>query len=338
MSNTTTKVLNTLFNPFTDDIVLPRGASDKQRMLIHVAGLISGYGTSAYMLKRIANAIREDNTERTEELSKSYGQARMPAFSPDLSTRDKVTEKKIEEAGYLKNASESVGSTIQRVTLAPKGIYDVLSRDMNPTHLALAVAAAVGGTYGGYRLASSSDAEEDKEKIDERLAKKKQMFDKLVAQEYNRLRTKSAGEILTSEVPASKKPGILGGTFNALNALYALWAVAGLSLGYAGMKDYMDDNDPSRKRQKELKAIRRRMAMAKGAPTLLQVQDLPEQAQEAAGKPVPKRKPKSVPIEAPVRRTTLAPKAVEDVPSAKAPSKDIPTDPQDPYAALLQGD
>lgn len=330
----TRRVLNTLFNPFSDNTVSPAGSSYDQRAMLHAMGLILGWGTVGYAGTRVAARLKDSDyykDKAKEEEDAAYRSAR----SPNLVS-----------SARRKTASEGLDTAARAFTSADTPKYQ----------LALALAATLAGMYGGHRIASTVEADNKNQELAtgrqdaaaryERLLKKayKDSRSEKLASEYDfdfdqvmqvidellPVFDKEADGSTLGDMDKANRSGMnvgFGGVMDAGVRAYAIYAAALLTLGYVGGRKYFESKSPERAREKELKELKRRLARTEGSQPIMTLADLPEgfARPNPAGKTPPNRK-RAVHIEAPIHREQLPP---------VVKTSGTPVDRKDPYASIL---
>lgn len=317
-SDYSTKVVNTLFNPFEHtNILSPTNATPFRKGVYHAGALAAGYGMLGFALRKLIQ--EKDKAGFTEDAEKlrQYANAKYPIVSMGAKPPSLAEERKRRELGVVskedyrelemvdKEAGEgaipAAGETAgprsglwSLLTKSPLGTpaRDAISANQHTTAPALALAAAVLGTAGGWQLADYVADRQRREKLKADIEAKNNKINKLVHSEFARTRglNKSAKQRSASDYFAGKETpgesasplGALGagltnpaGAARGMEALGWVVAAASLALGYTAGKTHMDTNDPARQRMKELKQIARDHARVKGAPILMDVSDLP---------------------------------------------------------------
>jgi hypothetical protein len=147
---------------------------------------------------------------------------------------------------------------------------------------ALAIAAALAAGYGGYRLADRKIDRDEQREIDDQTAKDENKIDQLLYQEYVRSRgldkvakeRGSVGGIKLIE-PRPRSEAYLGSSnyspgwdkiTSTTASIYGVVALGLMALSHKAARNYMDSNDPSRQRMKELRSALSEKGKVRGAP------------------------------------------------------------------------
>jgi hypothetical protein len=323
MSSNTQKYFNLFFNPFAaGNIPLSSGDTTTSKALKHGAGLAIGYGTLGALAKYISHLRQQAVEAKTTEEMKNYINARNPILSLDASTRDVKKEEKLKELG----AEETSDLIMKQATEA----WDTLSdKTTSRFHPAVALAALLAGTYGGWKLTDSIINDNKKDELNNSISDTENTIDKLLYEEYKRTRglNKTAAEAIHSisgylpgNVPRTEMNS-LGDYINPSNigraslSLYILAALGIAGLSYKSAKGYMDNKDPNRQRLKELNTIMQDITRVKGVPKFTDLSYIDEELEKDK-----KKKQSVVPL------------------GRREEAKKIPAplvDDTDPYAKLL---
>jgi len=285
-----TKTLNTFFNPFEwDNILKLRGQSESDAALMHGASLTVGLGAAAALARSLS---RKGEGNRENEI-RAWSNARYPVMSIDNSLRDSAKEEKIRSAGSrgqiedlpeLNKTSKDDGnkadqSFTQILPSPTKVVGNIAGSNFSVDHPAVALAAAIAGLYGGYKLSDYSKDANRSEELDNKIKQKQNDIDKLVYQEYMRTRglEKAAVEKKYTYTDFDKSPTITGtmttepirGLRRFFGTGYSMWVLGAASLAYIYSKKYHDKNDPARSREKQLQEVARDRARQTDAPIML---------------------------------------------------------------------
>ena len=318
-------------------------------MLHHAGTLAIGYGTLGYVLRKLVQSQQKRNTQETVEKLRAFSAARNPTLSIDPYLNDTAQEKELESIGLpelpvLKAAEEDNSDLFAREF---GGTHD-------PAHLALAAAAAIASSYGGWRLADYSADRDRGEELDTHVSETKNMIDKMVFEEIKRTRGPQKAAALTAVCNLLEKEsqgmavddmrgrtkgsdydnhasgntdsggaagqGMLDVVLNPFRAIetgWWLWAAATFALSYAAAKRFGDNVDPNRKRLKEIEDIADERAKVYEAPVLLDESSFPPATASAGSAWSPNsRSTAGVPVQGVKTKT--------------------PVDATDPYASILQ--
>jgi hypothetical protein len=378
-ANDVKKYLNLFFNPF-EYKNLPKTPTETsgQTALKHAGGLALGAGSLGLLLRYIKKA--KDDAERTanSDKMKAYLAAKNPILSMDKSKRDKKKEEKLRRLGaetvnteseLLKRASEilkesyesphGTGANANTLYKAWKGttkqLGKISDKDVHPAHMAAAIIAALAGGYGGYKLGERQVERRTQNKLDEEISDRENEIDKLLLEEYNRVRQKTASEgyctfeDLMTPFPTIEKEAMetalekmandatyedfttpteggsavaqaagdpVGTLGRGAASLYSLYAILTLAAGYKAARTYWDAKDPNRERIEQLKKVIDEKGKVKGTPSFIDLSPVEQQTQ---------RKPKKTSVEMQAKRDN------------KNPSSKTTVDESDPYAKLLEG-
>jgi hypothetical protein len=232
------KYLNLFLNPFEHQN-LPRSREDKSfsTSLKHAGGLALGFGTLGVLARKMQAAKEKAERKESQEKIKAYIQAKNPIISLDESTRDPVRERKLKELGVKGIDTELIKSAAVDPARNPK---------IHPSAQGLALLAALGGGYAGYRLADKKEDVELDAEIEERIAERENEIDRLLLEEYKRSRDK---------VASSDRYEGGQGIVNKTKSLYSLYAILAMAASYKAAKGHFDKKDPQRARMDELKKI-----------------------------------------------------------------------------------
>jgi hypothetical protein len=292
--------MNLLFNPLEHQN-LPRAEGDKSlsTALKHAGGLAVGMGTLGVLARKLQAAKEKAERKESDNKIKAYVQSKNPVLSLDDSTRDPVRERKLKELG-----TKGLDSTI----LKEAKVNPFSNPKVHAMAPGLAALAALGGAYGGYRLADNAEDKKLESEIDEDVAERENQIDKLLLQEYLRKREKVAS--------ADKQKG--QGLFNNVKSMYMLYALLTMAGGYKASRSFFDAKDPNRQRMKELKKVMEEKGRVEGTPQFADLSKLPEQT-------------------APTRKKQSSVEIQKKEESKNPGSRDVPVDQDDPYANLLGG-
>ena len=357
------RLLNTLFNPFArEDILYPPNSTPWTRAVYHAGGLAVGYGALGVVLRKLIQNQQKHKTQETMHKLRAFSAARNPTLSIDPNIDDEAQEKELENLGLPElpglKAAALFGDAEEPVTVVPgyrgsaaatavNPILNPIGREIrgkhDPAHLALAAAAVVAAGYAGWRLQDYINDRKTKAELEDRIAKTKNLVDRMVFKEVERTRglrkaaalsavsfclEKESQALSPGSFPSSdeKKHGLWGsatGLLNPLNAvrgletLWWVWAAAAFALSYGAARKFADKADPNRKRLKEIETLAEERSKVYEAPVLLDESSF-SSIPPLAGRP-----------ESSVSRTTAA------VPVEGIKTK-TPVDAMDPYASILR--
>ena len=237
------KYLNLFFNPFEyKDLPRTPTETDTQSALKHAGGLALGYGSLGLLARYIKKSKDEADRTPNSEKMKAYLAAKNPILSMDKSRRDLKREEKIKRIGaedvtteseLLKRASEIIKEAEEGVSGSPYGtgkndpmgdlwsggtsaLKKISDKDVHPSHMAAAVVAALVGGYGGYKVGERKIERNTQNKLDDEIAVRENEIDRLLLEEYKRLRHKTASqeyctyEDLMTPLPSLDKEAIEG--------------------------------------------------------------------------------------------------------------------------------
>jgi hypothetical protein len=314
-------VLKTFLHPgeYNDVLRIP-GQSPGAAAVTRAGALAVGLGAAAALARTMT---RPQEDEKRQEKMKAWAGARYPVMSIDPDLGDAAEEEKLRSAGIAKAArgDESVG---QKLISSPADwMGQIAGGDFSVQEPGLALAAALGGIYGGYKLSDYIHDSRRKSEMDEEVRKKRNEIDKMLYEEYMRTRglDKKAGFFDNAFSNARSLPGAIAedplrGPYRLAAAGYGIWGVLSLALAYKYSKGYHDKNDPARARVKQLQGVARERARQRHAPVMLEAGSLPdvEQGSKTVSQAPPKR-PAPITTSPGVNRT--------------------PSDPSDPLGSLL---
>lgn len=347
-NNTVKQYANLFFNPLEyDNLPVPAGTSPLAKALTHAGGLAVGYGGLGALARKLLEDKETEQAHSDTDRLKAYLAGKNNILSLDSSTRDSKSEDKLQETGAedLELTSEL---RKQANTADPNYIRSAIdqgtaafSEGVDPLHGAGAIAALLGGAYGGYKLMDNKiDTDKNKE-LKQEATEVENNVDKLLLEEYKRIRQKEASEeVATCEdimalgsfdktASSSVQDNLgAGGTqsggkdFSFTNAAVGaagLYGIAALALSYKLSRAHSDANDPNRQRMKVLQQLMDNKGRIQGTTTFTDMSKDKDLNMSQNSQP---SKTKTS-VELPRKPATAASK---DVPSA---------DPTDPYAALL---
>jgi hypothetical protein len=353
------RLLNTLFNPFArEDILYPPDSTPWTRAVYHAGGLAIGYGGLGVVLRKLVQTQQKSTTQETLQKLRAFSSARNPTVSIDPHLDDAEQEKELENLGlpelpHLKAAADPTsaipfyGGSAAATSVNP--ILNPLGRELrgkhDPAHLALAAAAVIAAGYGGWRLQDYINDRNTEEGIEDRIAKTKNLIDKMVFKEVERTRglrkaaafsavsfclEKESQGLSPDDLPSAdeKKHGLWGSARGVLNpfsgaalrgieTLWWVWAAAAFALSYGAARKFADKVDPNRKRLTEIESLAEDRSRVYEAPVLLDessfssIPPLASRPESSA-----QRVPAAVPVEGVKTKT--------------------PVDAMDPYASILQ--
>ena len=264
-----------------------------ERAVRHSAGIGMGFFALTLLAKQLIDKTHAHKHNQFQDKIKSFVDARYPVISPELSQTGGKREEELANLGVPtveelesldKNASdEDTPSKIREAfdkflnpiptdpskPLTVSNFADALgSRQIHPAHIAMTLAAALAGSYGGVKLGQKLSASSEESSLDKRIARARNDLDILLHAEYRRTRDldKTAKDNPYG-VEEDDRSRILKG-LSAIPKLYLLY-VAGIgALAYATSKKYMDMNDPNRARIKALQDIAKERARMNLAPQI----------------------------------------------------------------------
>ena len=335
---------NLLFNPLEyDNLPVPAGTSPGVKALTHAGGLAVGYGGLGMLARQLIKAKEDEQRTKNQDKIKAYLKGKNQILSLDSSTRDSKTEDKLQATGasdteLLSGLSKDAalddiftGTIDQGLAAASEGV--------EPLHGAGAIAAMLAGGYGGYKMMDNKIDTDLGEELEEGSIDTENNIDKLLLEEYKRVRQKEASQeeasladmmsLTYTEKEATQATwqdnlgasGTRSGSkdFKITNAMVgagSIYAIAAAAIAYNMSKNHADANDPRRRRMDALRQLMQNKGRIQGATTftdMSKTDDLSANAQ-------PSKKTNSIDMP---RKATSA-------------SKDIPSaDPTDPYAELL---
>ena len=341
------RVFNSFFNPLArEDILAPPNSTAQSRMLYHAGTLSLGYGGLGLVLRKMVRAQQKNETRKTVQKLRAFSAARNPTLSIDPYLDDEEQEKELENLGIPELPSLKAAGT-------DAGLPDKYAFDLETTpYLALTAAAVIASGYGGWRLSDYLEDRKREEKLDKGILKTKNMIDKMIFDEIERVRGPQKAAALSAVCQCLEKesqrnlslddlykahPGappakdyaggehifawttgfgnLLIHPLRAMETSWWVWAAATFAVSYAAAKRFGDKADPNRQRLKEVEDIAKERAKVTDAPVLLD---------ESSLTPVP-----SVSTESSNLRATAA------VPVQGVKTK-TPVDATDPYASILQ--
>ena len=266
---------NLLFNPFAfgkGDLPTTIDDTPTSKALKHAAGLAVGYGGLGMLMRYLKKIKDEADVTTTDTKMRDYIEAKNPILSLDPSTRDTKREQKERNIG--------VQRTVNDPTFSDKEASSKL-------HPALAIAAALGAGYGGYRLADRKIDKDEQKEIDEQTAQDENKIDQLLYQEYVR----SRGLDKTAEQKPWYAPTVPRGGSNPSNSahynpgtervgaatasIYGVIALGLMALSHKAARSYMDNNDASRQRMKQLQKALEEKGKVRGAPRFADLSSFP---------------------------------------------------------------
>ena len=283
------RVLNTFFNPLAFDRTLaPAGASPTRKALIHAGGLGIGYGGLAIVLRKLHKLKELETLGINSEISsdrKSYSEGKYPTFSIDPDEQDLEEEKELETRllGEGDKTAADDGSFSSGVAgFTGKALHDITSGKHDPAHLALATAAVFAASAGGWRLADYLEDTSRRDKLDKSIAETRNKLDKMIYDEYARVKGMGKQAAISAEEVEGTRPSIPRMMTDprrypdAIANFWWLWATFAFAFSYKAMRTYSDKQDPARSRMKDLKKVLGSRSKLKEAPVLLDASELPE--------------------------------------------------------------
>jgi hypothetical protein len=274
--------LNLLFNPFeTENIPKSPGDTKLTTALKHGAGLTVGYGGLAMVLRYLKDLKERSEVTTDTEKMRSYIEAKNPILSLDGSTRDAKRERKEKDIGVQEVTS------MPGISKTASAVGGMTSKDVSWMHPAIALAAMIGGGYGGYKLMDRKLDRQKNNEIQDEIEENENKIDKLLYEEYKRTRGldkmaytlgdaasdvkgRSNTEAATDAMFSPAKVGRMGAS------LYGIAALGLLTLAYKSSKDYMDENDPNRQRMSQLRKILDEKGKVRSAPKFADLSKLPK--------------------------------------------------------------
>ena len=297
LSENLRKTLNTFLNPFAlpeDVYQVTGGRRPLVDILGHAGGLALGYGAMGALLMAL---LKKRYPEGLPPGSvKSLTNVEYSPVSLDTDLEDTDQEKKEREMGLARAQEKSAAGMDLREREGKTPYY----------HLALALAGTVGGGVLGARsMAQWIDKRREKEMAED-IAKKRNLLDKILYEEYLRTHEKTGQEkeagweeswekfqkvkdewfnklspVMQEILAPILKPFK---TFHAASSLWAIYAVATLAAGYSVAKSASKRYDPARERAKKIEAFGKRRALSNAPPQLLSATEF-SIAKEKAAKP-----------------------------------------------------
>ena len=356
MSNedsTASQILSTLNPVSVQRGVTPHSSSPERRMYIKAGAAALASGSAVYLLRRLEHIKQQKEEVQSADRLKAYANARFPILSIDPSTRDPISEERIRSSGIKPVDEASSLPQVQKVATKWRGppppgsefpmgaafdkLKEMSTQTYHPKQVAVAVLAALAGAGAGYRIADYQEEADRNEELQAELSRKRNLVDKSMFDEYARvhgltpkeLRQKKAaanpvqdfrasyGQTSPTDAPQSRNPAT--GLARTGEAVAWLWILGSFALAYRSSKSFYDDNDPARRRIKQLQAVAREKAKVRQAPILADASDIPD-----LGPNKPKTETRSI---APVDVTT----------SSADKTRKAVIDKSDPYASLLGG-
>lgn len=264
-----------------------------ERAVRHSAGIGMGFFALTLLAKQLIDKTHAHKHNQFQDKIKSFVDARYPVISPELSQTGGKNEEALAELGVpsvenleaLEKHAEDVKDTPSKIREAFDKFLNPIptdptkpltvgnfadafgSRQIHPAHIAMTLAAALGGSYGGIKLGQKLTASSEESHLDKRIARARNELDILLHDEYRRTRGLDKNAENAYGVEEDDRSRILKGV-SAIPKLYLLY-VAGIgALSYAAAKKYMDVNDPNRARIKALQEIAKDRARMNLAPQI----------------------------------------------------------------------
>jgi hypothetical protein len=343
------RLLNTFFNPVAfDRTIVSPSASPTKKALLHAGGLSVGYGGLAFLLRKLHKLKESEMLGINQELSKkdtaAYTAGKYPTLSIDPDVSDIDEEKALKErlllgGGDVSEQKQANSSFVADGISGATGqfLHDISSKEHDSAHLALATAAVFAATAGGWRLADYLEDAERRSRLDVSIADTKNKVDKMIYDEYKRVKgapgQKVAGDgvfasEITSQIPSSRDTLTSPSRYpKAFANFYWLWAAFAFAFSYKAMRSFSDKNDPSRKRMSELKKLMSHRQKMTESPVLLDASQLPVPAKvsdtgavQASAKPSP---------------TSMSAAAVKSADAPKLPAELGVSESDDLYTELM---
>jgi len=322
-------------------------------MMHHMGGLALGYGGLALVARKLLQMQAEKARSKDDDKLRSYVRAKHPTLSLDPILGNLEEESEQEAPGITEKerfpelpkvaglTGSSIGDSVTRA--GGSVVKNQITGNQDPAHLAFAVAAALAGGVGGWKLADYLADKKRKTELDSRIAGASDRIDKLLYESMNQ--KKAGGSFSIKDAPNMSIPssadaaGNPGGGFgylaNPRNLLHGgqiawwMWAVASFALAYKAAKGFGDNKDPNRRRVKELQEIASDRAKMKAAPVLMEMSTVPARpsvkTRRVASENIDPKTPTAAPAQVP---------PAGDVDKEMGKSAPV-VDKNDPYAHLL---
>jgi hypothetical protein len=266
-----------------------------ERAVRHSAGIGMGFFALTLLAKQLIDKTHAHKHNEFQDKIKSYVDARYPVIAPemsqtggkneealaalgvpkveDLEALEKHAEDTVDKPSKIREAFDKFLNPIPTDPTRPLSVGNFAdafgSRQVHPAHIAMTLAAALGGSYGGIKLGQKLTASSEESHLDKRIARARNELDILLHDEYRRTRglDKNASTENVYGVEDDDRSRLLKG-MTALPKLYLLYAAGIGALSYATAKKYMDMNDPNRARIKALQEIAKDRARMNLAPQI----------------------------------------------------------------------
>ena len=141
----------------------------------------------------------------------------------------------------------------------------ITSSRYHPLHIAMTLAAMLGGGAAGYKLSDMLSSQREESTLDKKISADRNRLDRLFLEEWARTRGVPEKTAASNE----DTEGWFSRAASGAGKLYLVYAAGIAALAYSMSKKYMDTNDPNRAHLQAIQDFAKREARVKNAPVLL---------------------------------------------------------------------